>query len=81
MKYYEVTVTRIIPVKETINIDLLAEDDDEAKDVAFEVAGTFPEEMDLLVDRCTITKRTYEYDKVQIPSLELVRHEEDVPSA
>lgn len=73
--FYEITVTRTVPVTETIKIDLLAEDDEEALDLAFEVATSFPTDMQLLVDRCTITERTYDWNEATVPDVDIVRHE------
>ena len=72
MKYYEITVTRSIPVEETITIDLLAQDAEEAQDLAYEIATSFPEDMDLIVDRCTIVGREYDYSAAKIDDIEYV---------
>lgn len=75
-RYYELTVTRVVPVIEEIQIDLYAESEEEAKDLAYEVSTNFPENMDLVVDRCLISDRSYMYEAVEIKDIAVTKQTE-----
>lgn len=62
---------------ETLTIDILAENVDEALDIAYEAAATFPTEMVIKVERCTITDRDYDYEHHQILDMDAVRIDDE----
>lgn len=76
-RYYELTVTRVVPVIEEIHIDVYAENEDEAKDLAYEISTNFPENMDLVVDRCLISDRSYMYEGVEIKDVSITQKKEN----
>lgn len=66
---YELSVKRKVSADEIMKIILDADDDDEAKDFAFELASTFPH-AEFVADRCVVKHRTI--DAIDVKDIEII---------